>query len=76
MDTQLHSIKEAVEKIENGAKDKLNALNLKPDINEMIARDITNGFEYLQNNIRQIYFFIMPDYAEMPSINPLFFRHS
>lgn len=50
-----------------------NALNLKPNINEMIARDITNGFEYLQNNIRQIYFFTMPDYVEMPAINPLFF---
>lgn len=34
-----------------------NAMNITPDLNGRIARDIANGFEMLQNYIRHIYFF-------------------
>lgn len=49
-----------------------NAMNVTPNINGVLARDIANGFEFLQNHIRQIYFFALPDFVHSPSINPLF----
>lgn len=48
------------------------AMNVVPDYNGMVARDIANGFEFLQNHLRQIYIFTMPDYIDAPEINPLF----
>lgn len=48
------------------------AMKVKPDFNGMVARDIANGFEFLQNHIRQIYLFAMPDYIDTSDINPLY----
>ena len=49
-----------------------NAMNITPDLNGRIARDIANGFEMLQNYIRHIYFFVIPDYVKLINVNPLF----
>ena len=48
------------------------ALKVVPDFNGRVARDITNGFEFLQNYLRHIYFFVFPDYVNMVKVNPLF----
>lgn len=48
------------------------ALKVIPDSNGKIARDIANGFELLQNYIRHIYFFVIPDYVKVINVNPLF----
>lgn len=49
-----------------------NAMKVTPDFNGKVVRDITNAFEFLQNHIRHIYFFVMPDYVKMINVNPLF----
>lgn len=49
-----------------------NAFNVTPDLNGEAIRQIANGFEVLQNHLRQIYFFAFPDYVQMENINPLF----
>lgn len=48
------------------------SMKVIPDFNGKLVRDITNAFEFLQNEIRHIYFFVMPDYVKVISINPLF----
>lgn len=49
-----------------------NALNIVPDENGSLIRDLTNGFEFLQNHLRHIYQFVFPDYVELKDINPLY----
>ncbi|MGL4570441.1 MAG: nickel-dependent hydrogenase large subunit [Clostridium sp.] len=53
-----------------------NAMNITPDYNGKVARDIANGFEFLQNYLRHIYFFVFPDYVDVININPLFKKQS
>ena len=48
------------------------ALKVNPDNNGKVVRDIANGFELLQNYIRHIYFFVIPDYVKVVSVNPLY----
>lgn len=48
------------------------ALGVKPDLNGQLLRDMALGFETLQNNIRQTYQFLMPDYVDVTGISPLF----
>lgn len=48
------------------------AFGVEPDFNGKVARDIVNGFEFLQNHLRHIYFFAFPDYVEIANINPLY----
>ena len=47
------------------------ALNIIPDENGRIIREITNGFEFLQNHLRHFYQFSIPDYVDLPNINPI-----
>ena len=47
------------------------AFKVKPSENGKIARDIINGFEFLQNHMRQIYLLAMPDYVEIINLNPM-----
>lgn len=47
------------------------ALKINPDINDLYIRDIIHGFEFLQNHLRQFYFFTIPDYVKMVDISPL-----
>lgn len=49
----------------------LNALGLSMDINDLYVRDLTHGFDIVQNHIRQFYFFTVPDYVRLPDINPI-----
>ena len=49
-----------------------NLMNVNPDYNGKIIRDIANAFEFLQNHIRHIYFFVMPGYVKVADNNPLF----
>lgn len=49
-----------------------NAMNIIPDFNGKVVRDIANGFELLQNYLRHIYFFVFPDYVNVINVNPLF----
>lgn len=48
-----------------------NALNISTDINDLYLRDLIHGFEFLQNHLRQFYFFTVPDYVKLPDINPI-----
>lgn len=47
------------------------ALKLSMDINDLYLRDLIHGFEFMQNHLRQFYFFTVPDYVKLPDINPL-----
>lgn len=47
------------------------ALGLIPDINDLYIRDLIHGFEFLQNHLRQFYFFTIPDYVLLPDISPI-----
>ena len=49
-----------------------NSMNITPDFNGKVVRDIANAFEFLQNHIRHIYFFVIPDYVKMLKVNPLY----
>lgn len=49
-----------------------NAMNIIPDYNGKVVRDIANGFEFIQNYLRHIYFFVFPDYVDIININPLY----
>ena len=48
------------------------ALKINIDINDSYLRDLIHGFEFLQNHLRQFYFFTVPSYVRMPDIKPLF----
>jgi hydrogenase large subunit len=48
-----------------------NALNVIPDENGKITRDILHGCEFLQNHLRQFYLYCLPDYVDAPDIHPL-----
>lgn len=48
-----------------------NMMNIKPSFNGKLVRDITNGFEFLQNYLRHIYFFVFPDYVKVTELDPL-----
>ncbi|OFI07116.1 periplasmic [NiFeSe] hydrogenase large subunit [Clostridium acetireducens DSM 10703] len=48
-----------------------NALNVFVDENDKMVRDIVNGLEFLQNHLRQVYLFTMPDFVRLPDINPI-----
>lgn len=48
------------------------ALKVAPNYNGVAIREIADGFEFLQNHLRQIYLFAFPDYVRMANINPLF----
>lgn len=47
------------------------ALKITVDKNDLYIRDLIHGFEFLQNHLRQFYFFTVPDYVKMPDINPI-----
>lgn len=47
------------------------ALKITVDINDLYLRDLIHGFEFLQNHLRQFYFFTMPDYVKLPNISPI-----
>lgn len=48
-----------------------NALNIIPNTNDLYIRDLMHGFEFLQNHLRQFYFFTLPDYVLLSDVNPL-----
>lgn len=48
------------------------ALGITPDYNGQLLRDLALGFETLQNDIRQMYMFLIPDYVEIGEISPLY----
>ena len=48
------------------------ALGVKPDFNGQLIRNLAHGFETLQNTIRQIYNFVLPDYVDISGISPLY----
>ncbi|MDW8803105.1 nickel-dependent hydrogenase large subunit [Clostridium sp. A1-XYC3] len=48
------------------------ALNINVAVNDLYLRDIMHGFDFLQNHLRQFYFFTVPSYAKMPDIKPLY----
>lgn len=48
------------------------ALKISVDINDLYLRDLIHGFEFLQNHLRQFYFFTVPSYVRLPDIRPLF----
>lgn len=41
--------------------------NVNIDENSKLIRNIIHGFDFLQNHIRQIYIFTMPDFAQIPA---------
>ena len=47
------------------------AMGVKPDFNGQLIRNLAHGFETLQNSIRQIYNFVLPDYVDISGISPL-----
>lgn len=47
------------------------ALSVTPSTNGVIVRELANGFEFLQNHIRHIYQFVIPDYVNLEGVNPL-----
>ncbi len=47
------------------------AFKVKPNANGKLAREIANGFEFLQNHLRQIYLLALPDYVQIINLNPL-----
>ena len=49
-----------------------NAMGVTPDFNGKVVRDIANGFEFIQNYLRHIYFFVFPDYVDIINVNPLY----
>lgn len=46
-------------------------LKVVPEPNGKLAREITNGFEFLQNHLRQLYIFTIPDYVQIIDLNPI-----
>lgn len=48
------------------------ALGVTPDYNGQLLRNLALGFEMLQNDIRQMYQFLMPDYVELTGVSPLY----
>jgi hydrogenase large subunit len=46
-------------------------LKITPNINDLYIRDLMHGFEFLQNHLRQFYFFTVPDYVLLPDISPI-----
>ncbi|WP_069998688.1 nickel-dependent hydrogenase large subunit [Cellulosilyticum sp. I15G10I2] len=47
------------------------ALGVTPSVNGIIVRELANGFELLQNHIRHMYQFVLPDYVNLEGVNPL-----
>jgi hydrogenase large subunit len=48
-----------------------NALKVTVDLNDSYIRDLTHGFEFIQNHLRQFYLFTVPGFVKMPDISPL-----
>jgi hydrogenase large subunit len=48
-----------------------NALKIIPKQNDLYLRDLIHGFEFLQNHLRQFYFFTLPDYVKLLDVNPI-----
>lgn len=48
------------------------ALGVKPDFNGELIRSMAHGFETLQNNLRQFYQFVVPDYVNISGVSPLY----
>lgn len=48
------------------------ALNILPNLNGGIIRQIIHGCEYLQNHIRHFYQYTLPDYVDGPKLNPVY----
>lgn len=48
------------------------ALGVTPDANGKLLRDLTLGFETVQNHIRQTYQFLLPDYVDITGVSPLY----
>lgn len=47
------------------------ALKITVNINDLYLRDLIHGFEFLQNHLRQFYFFTVPDYVKLPNVSPI-----
>ncbi len=47
------------------------AFGIKPEPNGFMVRELTNGYEFLQNHLRHIYQFAFPDYVDLGEITPL-----
>ena len=46
-------------------------LNVTPDVNGHMIRELVNAFEFLQNHLRHIYQFAFPDNIDLEGISPL-----
>lgn len=47
------------------------ALKITVNTNDLYLRDLIHGFEFLQNHLRQFYFFTVPDYVKLPNVSPI-----
>ena len=47
------------------------ALGVIPSANGVVVREMANGFEVLQNNLRHFYQFVVPDYVNIEGISPI-----
>jgi hydrogenase large subunit len=47
------------------------ALKITPILNDIYIRDLIHGFEFLQNHLRQFYFFTLPDYVKLLDVSPI-----
>lgn len=45
-----------------------NVLNVEPDYNGKILRNLIHGSEFLQNHLKHFYLFTLPDFAKIPEI--------
>ncbi|MDF2596058.1 MAG: hupL, partial [Clostridia bacterium] len=47
------------------------ALGVIPSPNGVVVRELTDGFELLQNHLRHVYQFVFPDYVNIENVSPL-----
>lgn len=49
-----------------------NILNIRPNENDKIIRDFMHGCEFIQNHLRHFYQYTLPDFVQVPEIQPLY----
>lgn len=49
-----------------------NALQIHPNENDKMLRDIIHGWEFIQNHIRHFYLYTLPDFIVTPEIQPVY----
>jgi hydrogenase large subunit len=47
------------------------ALNITVGLNDLYLRDLIHAFEFIQNHLRQFYYFTVPGFVKMPDVSPL-----